>query len=54
MIDASEKAPRRVKLSFSEAELLKSLDAYGVHADELALPSPAEIGADMVIEKFID
>lgn len=54
MIDAAEKVPRRVKLPFSEAELLNGLDAYGVHADELALPSPGEIGADIVIKKFID
>ncbi|OGT74105.1 MAG: MazF family transcriptional regulator [Gammaproteobacteria bacterium RIFCSPLOWO2_02_FULL_57_10] len=54
LIDAAEKVPRRVKLPFSEAELLNGLDAYGVHADELALPSPGEIGADIVIKKFID
>ncbi len=44
VIDAAEKTPRRIKLPFTEAELLKGLDAYGVHADELALPSPAETG----------
>lgn len=44
VIDAAEKAPRRIKLPFTEADLLKNLDAYGVHADELALPSPVETG----------
>ncbi|MCG5499205.1 MULTISPECIES: AbrB/MazE/SpoVT family DNA-binding domain-containing protein [Ectothiorhodospira] len=44
VIEAAEKAPRKVNLPFSEAELLKGLDAHGAHADELARPSSAEVG----------
>lgn len=45
VIEAAQKAPRRSNLPFSEADLLKGLDAYGAHADELAKPSGSEIGA---------
>ena len=45
VIEAIEKAPRRVHLPFSEADLLKGLDAHGAHADELAEPSASEMGA---------
>lgn len=45
VIEAIEKAPRRVHLPFSEADLLKGLDAHGAHADELAEPSTSEMGA---------
>ena len=38
----SSKAPRKVNLPFSEAELLVGLDADGAHADALAQPSAAE------------
>lgn len=42
MTEAAEEAPRRINLPFTEADLLKGLDAYSVHSDELALPSPPE------------
>ncbi len=45
VIEAAQKAPRKVNLPFSEADLLKDLDAHGAHADELALPSATEMGA---------
>lgn len=44
VIEASQKAPRKVNLPFSEADLLKGLDARGAHADELAQPSATEMG----------
>lgn len=40
-----ERATRKVKLPFSEKDLLKGLDAHGAHADELAQPSATELGA---------
>jgi antitoxin MazE len=39
VIESTEKASRKLKLPFSEADLLKGLDAYGAHADELIEPS---------------
>lgn len=44
VIEAVKSPPRRVKLPFSESDLLEGLDAYGAHADELASPSSAELG----------
>lgn len=44
VIEAVQKSPRKVNLPFSEADLLKSLDAHGAHADELAQPSATEMG----------
>lgn len=44
VIEAAEKAPSKVKLPFSEADLLKDLDAHGAHADELAHPSALKRG----------
>lgn len=44
VIEAAERAPRRVNLPFSEADLLKGLDAHSAHSDELAQPSAAEMG----------
>lgn len=44
VIEAARKAPRKVNLPFSEADLLKGLDAHGAHADELAQPSATEVG----------
>ena len=38
MIEAVNKAPHKVNLPFSEADLLKGLDPHGAHADELAQP----------------
>jgi len=38
MIEAVHKAPRKVNLPFSEADLLKGLDSHGAHADELVQP----------------
>lgn len=43
-IEAAQKAPRRLTLPFSEADLLKGLDAHGAHADKLANPSASEMG----------
>jgi len=43
VIEASPKAPCKVNLPFSEADLLKGLDAHGAHADEIALPSATEM-----------
>lgn len=45
VIEAAQKVPRRSTLPFSEADLLKGLDAHGAHADELTKPSASEIGA---------
>jgi antitoxin MazE len=45
VIEATEATSRRVKLPFSEADLLKGLDAHGVHADEIAEPTTNEMGA---------
>lgn len=44
VIEAAQKAPRKVNLPFSEDDLLKGLDAHGAHADELAQPSATEMG----------
>lgn len=44
VIEAARKASRKVNLPFSEADLLKGLDAHGAHADELAQPSATEVG----------
>ncbi|MCO4320958.1 hypothetical protein [Aliidiomarina quisquiliarum] len=44
VIEAAQNSPRKVNLPFSEAELLKGLDAHGAHADELAQPSETELG----------
>lgn len=44
IIEAVQKARRKVNLPFSEADLLKGLDAHGAHADELAQPSATEMG----------
>lgn len=44
VIEAVETASRKVNLPFSEADLLKGLDARGAHADELAQPSATELG----------
>lgn len=43
LIKAAGPATRKVKLPFSEAELLKGLDAHGAHADERAEPSASEL-----------
>jgi len=44
VIEAAAKAPRKVNLPFSEADLLKGLDAHGAHADEIAQPTATEMG----------
>ncbi|MCP1677259.1 antitoxin MazE [Natronocella acetinitrilica] len=44
VIEAVERAPRKVNLPFSEADLLEGLDARGAHADDLAEPSESEMG----------
>lgn len=44
VIEAAKTAPRKVNLPFSEADLLKGLDAHGAHAGELAQPSATEMG----------
>jgi antitoxin MazE len=36
--------PKRLKLPFSEAVLIKELSPETAHADELALPADSEIG----------
>ena len=43
VIEATQRASRRIKLPFSEADLLRGLDAAGAHADELALPTSREL-----------
>lgn len=40
IIEVSEKSQSKVYLPFSETMLLNGLDAYGAHADEIALFSP--------------
>lgn len=42
-INASEEALRKLNLPFSEADMLKGLDAHFAHADELAQLLPSEI-----------
>ena len=44
VIEPARKVPLKVKLPFSEADLLKGLDPHGAHADELAQPSDSEVG----------
>jgi antitoxin MazE len=44
VIEPAENAPHKVNLPFSEADLLKGLDAHGAHADELAQPTSTETG----------
>ncbi len=44
MIEAGQKATRRVNLPFSESDLLKGLGAHGAHADEIAQPTATEMG----------
>lgn len=43
VIQAAEQAPLRVRLPFSETDLLKGLDGYTAHADELAQPTAQEL-----------
>lgn len=43
VIAATEKTPRKIKLPFSEADLLQGLDAHSAHADELAELSTDEL-----------
>lgn len=45
IIEAAVNAKRRVNLPFSEADLLKGLNAHCAHADELARPSVTASGA---------
>ena len=44
VIEAREESARKIKLPFSEAELLAGLNEYTAHADELAQPTSAEAG----------
>jgi len=44
IIEAAAETAYRIKLPFSETDLLKGLDAHGAHADELAQPSVSELG----------
>ena len=39
-----ERHSKRLKLPFSEAELIRTMNPETAHADELALPSDSEIG----------
>lgn len=43
IISAVKSGERKVKLPFSEKDLLKGLTADTAHADELALPSSTEL-----------
>lgn len=45
VIEATEKALRKVHFPFSEADLLQGLDAHSAHADELVELSADELGA---------
>lgn len=38
------KVTRKIHLPFTEQELLKGMTPYTAHADELAIPTSAEIG----------
>lgn len=44
VIEAAERVRRKVSFPFSEADLLKGLDPYSAHSDELARPSASEMG----------
>ena len=44
VIEAATKASRKINLPFSEAELLKGLDAHAAQADALAEPTTTELG----------
>lgn len=43
IIEAADKQDHKARLPFSEADLLKGLDARGAHADELAEPMTGEL-----------
>ncbi|MBP4081295.1 hypothetical protein [Aeromonas sp. MrichA-1] len=45
IIVAAKKAPRKIRLPFSEADLLMGLNAHVAHADEIALPLTSEMVA---------
>jgi len=44
VIEADQKALRKVNLPFTEADLLKGLTGHGAHSDELTQPSAFEMG----------
>lgn len=44
VIEPIKAQQKRLKLPFSEEALLKDLNAYTAHADELAVPSNTEFG----------
>lgn len=44
VIEPIKAQQKRLKLPFSEEALLKDLNAYTAHADELAVPSKTEFG----------
>lgn len=44
VIEALATTIKKVKLPFSEAQLLSGLDAYSAHADEITQPSSGEMG----------
>lgn len=44
VIEPLVKRRKKLKLPFSEAELLRGLTPESAHADELAIPSSAEMG----------
>lgn len=44
VIEGAQEIQRKAKRPFSEADLLKGLDAHGAHSDELARPSSTEMG----------
>lgn len=43
IIESAQKAALKVRLPFSEKELLKGLNAHTAHADELATPINEEL-----------
>ena len=44
VIEAAQETPRRLKLPFSESDLLKNSDALSFHEDNLAQPTDSEMG----------
>lgn len=43
VIEALARTTKKIKLPFSEAQLLNGLDAYSARADEIAHPLPGEM-----------
>lgn len=43
-VSPTKQASNRIKLPFSESDLLENLDSYTAHSDELIAPQANEVG----------